>query len=463
MERQRRRRRFKEKLKTLRQKINSFGNQLTNPPAINMNVIDTHSWFDIKKSNQTRLFDLNVTEPDLLETDGYFTKKLEIYPTNRQKFILLKWMDAYIKMYNATTNYFKTCRFRKERVVFNITKLKKIMLPQKNLIADKFYINKDEFPPIEGEDIVKTKNISLDRHLLDYAINDSLKRYESCLTNFRNGNIRHFRLRYLKHTKSNKIIKIEGRAFSPNANSFFTRALGKKVICEDKDLKYSKHIITTSTVKYDKKTDKFTLLIKYEQPKLEATEKYIGREETISLDPGIRTFLTGYSSNGIVEIGTKIQQKIKQKIRQIDNINNNPELSKKQKDRAISKRYDLIKNMVNDVHWKTADYLTKNFKTIVIGNFSTKTIGERDDVNDMTKRIGNMFSFYQFKEKLKYKCFKTGTNYKHIDEAFTTKCCSRCGYFNEGMRDERRYECPQCGLDIGRDINGAKNILMLSI
>ncbi len=34
--------------------------------------------------------------------------------------------------------------------------------------------------------------------------------------------------------------------------------------------------------------------------------------------------------------------------------------------------------MINDMHWKTINYLTDNYKTILIGNLSTKNIVEKD-------------------------------------------------------------------------------------
>jgi putative transposase len=147
----------------------------------------------------------------------------------------------------------------------------------------------------------------------------------------------------------------------------------------------------------------------------------------------------------------------------IDSINNNENLTKNKKIKATNKRYERIKNKIKDMHWKIAEYLTKNYKTILIGNFSTKRMGETDDVSKMTKRIGNLYSFYQFKQILQYKCKKTGTNYKDVNEAYTSKCCSRCGYLKKDLGNDTKYNCNKCRLQIGRDINGAKNILMLNL
>jgi IS605 OrfB family transposase len=308
-----------------------------------------------------------------------------------------------------------------------------------------------------------TREIYVNSHILDYAIHDALNRYKACLTNLQKGNIRSFRLRYLKSNKPNKIFKVEKLAV--RKEGFCTQALGSIMKCEDRDFNYLKNFTTVAIVKYDKPTDQFYWFVKYLQPKLENEPEYANRTDTIALDPGIRTYLTGFASNGIVEIGTSetMQKDVERQLKLIDSINNSNKLTKKQKQKAVNKRYTKLKNQINDVQWKTADYLTKNYTAISIGNFSTKDMGESDTVTDMTKRIGNLFSFFEFKQILQYKSFKTGTQYKHIEEAFTSKCCSRCGYCKNDLGSAKVFDCNKCRLKIKRDVNGAKNILLLSL
>ena len=92
-------------------------------------------------------------------------------------------------------------------------------------------------------------------------------------------------------------------------------------------------------------------------------------------------------------------------------------------------------------------------------------MGESNDVNKMVKRVGNALSFFQFKERLKYKCLYTNTKYKHVDEAYTSKCCCQCGTFNKNLGSNKRYKCinQNCQLNVGRDINGVINIFIASL
>jgi len=156
---------------------------------------------------------------------------------------------------------------------------------------------------------INNKQIYVNSHLLDGAINDSLNRYKSCITNNQKGNIKSFRLRYLKPNKRNQILKIEKIAFKKTG--FYTSVLGKKMQCSISDFNYSENIKTTATLKYSKDDDEFNLFIKYKKPELSKRQEYKERYETISIDLGLRKFATGLTSNRIVLIGTNMMKKNK--------------------------------------------------------------------------------------------------------------------------------------------------------
>jgi transposase len=92
-------------------------------------------------------------------------------------------------------------------------------------------------------------------------------------------------------------------------------------------------------------------------------------------------------------------------------------------------------------------------------------MGESKNISKMVKRVGNALRFFQFNERLKYKCEFTNTKHRKTDEAFTSKCCCKCGTYYKNLGSNKRYKCinPNCNLDIGRDINGAINIFINSL
>ncbi len=68
--------------------------------------------------------------------------------------------------------------------------------------------------------------------------------------------------------------------------------------------------------------------------------------------------------------------------------------------------------------------------------------------------------FYEFSKRLKYKCEKTKTNFKMVNEMYTSKTCSLCGNYNDKLKGEKVYNCSKCNCLMDRDINGCRNILM---
>jgi putative transposase len=445
------------------------------------------------------LFGKLTIDSDKLSHDGYYTKTYILYPTNNQKLIISEWFKAYTLMYNATIEYFniqwnnfkKKNRIKKQKknkklkgfslnkkdkkytFNLNIGNIKKQLLREKEIIINNSGI------------VINNKMIKVDSHLLDYAINDAITRYTGCLTNLKRRNIKHFRIRKLKLNRNNQILKLEKLAFKKSG--FSISKLGPmKINCDN--FNYENNVHTVATLHYNKTKDIFRLLVKYKQ-----TNKITTKipNNVISIDPGIRVPFTGYSSRELVEIGNNFYPIISKKLKFIDNIKGNNikksnykpskiknpsmeplldpivkgDLSNKLKKKIIDKQSERIKNLIKDFHWKTINYLTKTYDTIIIGNFSTKSMGESDMVNKMVKRIGNALSFFQFKERLKYKCIYSNTKYKHCDEAYTSKCCCKCGTYNKNLGSNKRYECinQECKLNIKRDINGAINILINSL
>ena len=258
-------------------------------------------------------------------------------------------------------------------------------------------------------------------------------------------------MRYIKRSKKSKILKIEKEAFTKTG--FCTSIFGE-VDCAIPDFNYREEITTMTTIRYYKK--QYTLLVKYKAK----TQNNNENKGIISLDPGIRTLFTGYANTKIVEIGKTSASIISKRLEKIDLIKNNKNMTIPQKKKITNKIYDKIKNKIIDFHWKTINYLTDNFSTILIGNFSTKSMGKGNSVNKMIKRIGNMIRLNDFKEKLKYKCKYKNCFYKLVDEAYTTKCCSKCSNFKKELTTEKIYNCHKCNLITGRDLNAAKNILI---
>jgi IS605 OrfB family transposase len=386
---------------------------------------------------------------DEIKDDGYKTSKVKLNLNENQKLIIDNWFNAYIYMYNQTVRYLREKRFLKQPIP-SLTKSKADLLNIKKDIEEHTITIIKENKIIKGKNIIVDKKIKIDTHILDLAINDCLNHLSSCLTNIKDGNIKYFRLRYLKFTKPNKILKIEKQSFLDT--TFCSSTLGE-VKCYNKSFNYRENIYTTATI--TKKCNDYFLLLKYKRKH----EDFI-KEDTVYFDPGIRIFLTGISNNHVIEIGSNLYKDISKQLKNIDNINKSG-MNKNKKSKVVKKKYNKIKNQVNDIHWKLSRYLVTKYRDIFIGNFSTKSMGE-SDINDMVKRVGNLLSFYSFKKKLQYMAKHTNTNYKQINEAYTSKCCGSCGNIKENLGGNKTYICNNCGHKEPRDIGGARKIGLLT-
>lgn len=71
------------------------------------------------------------------------------------------------------------------------------------------------------------------------------------------------------------------------------------------------------------------------------------------------------------------------------------------------------------------------------------------------------------KTLLEYKCDHAGSVFEVVDEAYSTQACSCCGSISQnspkgraGLR-KREWSCTDCGATHDRDVNAAKNILVV--
>ena len=204
-------------------------------------------------------------------------------------------------------------------------------------------------------------------------------------------------------------------------------------------------------------------------PKLEPLESQLA----IALDPGVRTFLTGFDGIEIWEIGKYDMGRIYRLACHLDKLMSRIGLSKgRQFKRA---RYRLrkaaqkirikIRNLVDELHKKAANYLCTKYKVIFLPTFEVKNMVKRGKRRLSTKTARKLvtWSHYRFKISLKHQAAKYGCVVVDVTEEYTSKTCSKCGHIHTKLGGNKHFVCPSCGHAIGRDINGAFNILLKAL
>jgi putative transposase len=404
------------------------------PKDIYMHALDINTWFDICESDTYKtFFNDKKHQCDELTSVTRKCKKVILKLSENQRKTVDKWLLGYRKMYNASLEYIKK-NVKTNKKVLNWKKTRQNL---KN-VKDK---------------IVEDTDIKV--HNIDYSIKLACQNYKTGLTNLKRGNIKHFRIRYWNSTKELKIMDLEKNDFK--SGSIRKNVLGK-VNGYYNGKKYDfTEIKCDCRLQKNEKTKEYTLFVP-EEIKIKENKK---KGKVISLDPGVRTFLTGITSDKVVKIGEN-NNKIRKILKKKDEIMNREEIPKSIKKKIELRSNKKIRNLVDELHWKTINYLTGNYELIKIGDMSVKGIISKksSNINGMTKRMASALSFYKFRERLKYKCYITKTKYKLVDERYTSKMCSNCGNIDEKLGSSKEYKCKKCEVLQDRDVNGARNIYL---
>jgi IS605 OrfB family transposase len=375
-----------------------------------------------------------------------------MFPNSEQKIILLRWMDAYLIMYNKTI----------ELIKISYRDKKKIPLDYKNLRTK--FLKEDRNKIIENSQLTGFDfNMRVMTHILDGAIRLAVANYKSAITNFKNGHIRHFRIRYWRHNKLNKILDIDLQYF--RGAMICPSVFKKPIYCELDNKEFDLNKIQNEykaecKIQYNKLENKFYLFVpEYVKTTINKNKKII------SLDPGIRTFMTGLSEKEVIKLGTNVSDKIKSKLRQTNTIEKNDNIPNKIKKKYEKRNNKKITNLVTEMHWKTIKYLIDNYSSILIGNMSVKGIvcNKTSKLTKMTKVIAQRMSFYTFRQRLEYKCESNRIHYKVVDERYTSKVCSNCGYIKKDLGGNKIYDCKSCKKIMDRDIQGCRGILIKTL
>jgi putative transposase len=200
-------------------------------------------------------------------------------------------------------------------------------------------------------------------------------------------------------------------------------------------------------------------------------------DEAIGIDLGVMKLAT--LSNGDVIENPKHYRKSQEKLARAQQ-----KLAKKKKwsnrrrkaAKAVGKVHRKIRNQRNDYLQKHSRWLVDTYETIVFedikpANLSKAPKAKQDEdgnflPNGASAKAGLNKSILdagwsQFIRLCEYKAANAGTvQVIRVDPKYTSQACSGCGKIVKKTLDERWHSC-ECGCELDRDHNAAKNILRL--
>lgn len=399
---------------------------------LNYSKINSHSWFNIEHSDNFEYkYDLKLKQ-DKIKNEVINCSKVNIIFILEQKEIISKWFEACRIIYNETVKYFRECKYNKEKISTNFRSIRtNKMIPIKNILHKKY---------------------NVPSHVLDGAIKQACEAFKTALINIKKKNIKHFTMRYIKKEKSSRVMYIEKSAFKDE--TFFITFLGEKITNTNNYI-YSE-IECDSKLHYNKITNRYTLLVPVKNSiKLNNNKNYI------SIDPGIRSFLNCLDNNSTFKIGNNLDSMMRPQFKRVKNISKSYHKYKKFYKKVNKKMHKKIYNKIEDLHWKTISYLIKQKPSnIIIGNWSTKDcISNKGNMEKTTKQISLKIRYYEFLQRLKYKCELNNITLNIVDEKYTSKTCSNCSYYDESLEAKEIYNCEECKMCIPRDINSCRNMI----
>lgn len=122
-----------------------------------------------------------------------------------------------------------------------------------------------------------------------------------------------------------------------------------------------------------------------------------------------------------------------------------------------------IDNLVSELHWKIARFLTDNFDVILLPTFesSAMVIKAKRKINSKTVRQMLTLSHYQFSQRLEQKCFERGKVLVRVCEAYTSKTVSWNGEIIKNLGGRKVIKSG--GLAVDRDENGARGTFLRAL
>ncbi len=121
---------------------------------------------------------------------------------------------------------------------------------------------------------------------------------------------------------------------------------------------------------------------------------------------------------------------------------------------------EKIKNLINEIHHKTAYFLCKIFDVIFLPSFESSRMVTK--LHSKTARAMLTWAHYRFAEFLKHKAGEYGTRVVRVFEAYTSKTCSVCGKIHN-IGSKKVMDCTACGTVLDRDVNGARGIFLRAL
>ena len=460
--------------------------------SISLKNTTLNSWFSIK-TFQTNLQNSLMTSSQLLppsllntmdrqKTKVLRSKKIRLFLNSSQKQIFNQWFGTSRYLYNKTIDYINGDEQKLSKLKLRnkfVTNVSENELWQKDVpqgvregaVFDAYNaydsnmkkFKKTRIPFVLGYRRKKAPFQTINLPVDSLKNKEKLELYPKLLGN--NSAILIYKSERINISFRNKTVNKRVPKLDENGIPIIENG---KVVTIPSGEKTNKGDILSNEIKIMKlRTGRWYLLVPQEKEVISSDNQ----GAIISLDPGVRTFQTGYSPNGhIIKFGDGDIKIIRNYMLKTDKLQSKITTIKGHKrhryQKAFRKRLLKVTNRIKDCHRKIVKYLVENYDTIIIPKFHVKEMCKRDKRRIESSTVRNMlgWSHYKFRMMLISKILENKKKKVLFpSEEYTSKTCTRCGEIKRNLGSAKVYKCLKCDLEIDRDVNGSRNILLKTL
>ena len=376
------------------------------------------------------------------------TRKIKLKLTSIQKKTFKIWSDHSRYSYNKAINFINNSSSEKDIAFRN------------------FYDTKPEninvfYSEFELRDLITPKEVcsripwilQTPKGIREQAVFEAKKNLKTCLTNFKNGHINHFRLRFKSKKNSKWTITVPHDSIN-----VYEKAVG---IYEGR----TTHFRVRTTEKIDEINSDcmihFDGLSYFICVPFTVEKKTNSQNWFAALDPGSRKFQTIYcpDEETYVYLGERASDALYKNLITLDNLLSNKNSKNGLKIKKLRLR---IENLQKELHCKSINFLCNSYQNIYIPKLTRNNDiirKVRRKLRTKTVRRMVVLGHCKFVERLKTKAEEfTNVKVHIISEEYTSQKCLRCNGLTKTAKEI--FNCDFCNLKVDRDILGSTNILL---
>ncbi len=307
--------------------------------------------------------------------------------------------------------------------------------------------------------------------LREHTVKEACLARKACFQNLRNGNIKSFDLQFrskMKQVANGWSICIDKKqVFKKDRELVILKhTLGNMRFASRKELNRvieGTHPPSECKIQKDKYGDYYLVVT--------VSKKVAKKRKTqrvVSVDPGIRKFITTYSPNSqdAWMIARNYGAVIMPLLKQLDSLLS---IESKLKGKTLSQHHKKVVNLRRKIFYKKKDLieqsssmLVKNYDIILLPKLDVLKLSEKKKRQLKTKTVRQMLSMghSEFFNRTQQKAIDNGVVVLPVKEHYTSQTCPCCGHRN---KCNEVYKCKTCCFENDRDIVGALNILLKAV